>query len=63
MLSRNQGIQMCPPESRMPDAAHLPLNVKNRRPGWASLRAAPTTLGAEDQQEIRETGLSKNPFL
>jgi hypothetical protein len=42
---------------------HLPLNMKNRRPGWASLRAAPTTLVSQIQREITETGLSKNPFL
>ena len=40
---------MCPPESRMPE--------------WASLREAHSTLGLEMQQKIRETGLSKNPFL
>ena len=27
---------------RMPDAGHLPLNTKNRRPGRAPLREAPT---------------------
>ena len=42
-------VQMCPPESRMPE--------------WASLREAHSTLGLEMQQKIRETGLSKNPFL
>ncbi len=36
---------------------------ETRRPGWAPLREAPTTLGSEMQQKIRETGLSKNPFL
>ena len=41
----------------------LPSNTKNRRPGRAPLRAAPTTLGSEMQQKIRETGLSKNPSL
>ena len=42
---------------------HLPLNIKTRRPGRASLRAAPTTLVSQIQREITETGLSKNPFL
>ena len=42
---------------------HLPLNVKPSRPGRAPLWEAPTTLGSEMQQKIRETGLSKNPFL
>ena len=41
----------------------LPLNMKPQRPGWASLRAAPTTLVSQIQREITETGLSKNPFL
>ena len=36
---------------------------ETRRPGWAPLREAPTTLGSEMQQKIRETGSSKNPFL
>ena len=36
---------------------------KNRRPGWAPLRGAPTTLVSAVQQKIPETEVSKIPFL
>ena len=42
---------------------HLPLNMKNRRPGWAPLRGAPTPLVSAVQQKIPETEVSKIPFL
>ena len=42
---------------------HLPLNMKNRRPGRAPLREAPTTLESKDQRKFTETKLSKIPFL
>ncbi len=48
---------------RMPDAHASAFEHETRRPGWASLRATPTTLESEMQQKTRETVLSKNPFL
>ena len=42
---------------------HLPLNMKNRRPGRAPLRGAPTTFGSEMQRKFTETKLSNIPFL
>ena len=42
---------------------HLPLNVKPGGRDGLPWGGAPTTLGSEMQQKIRETGFSKNPFL
>ena len=40
-----------------------PAFVPPGRPGWASLRGAPTPLGSKNQRKIRETGSSKYSFL
>ena len=48
---------------RMPDAHASAFEHETRRPGWASLRAAPTTLESKDQRKFTETKLSKIPFL
>ena len=52
-------VQMCPPESRMPDAAHLPWNMKpGGRDGLPSA-GSPYHVGVKDAAENQRNGVVK----